>query len=122
MIWVNLADWDHCVRCFRVINIFLLQYTRQKKRKRYNYKQYTFFTLLITINMVIYMLVHASFSTFFKLTSHIVFNLHLHLPRHVQVRREGPGAGFGFTLSGSSPVFIKTVDRGKFHQHVLTSE
>ena len=33
--------------------------------------------------------------------------------RTVQVRREGPGAGFGFTLSGSSPVFIKTVDKGK---------
>ncbi|KAJ7382143.1 Delphilin [Desmophyllum pertusum] len=30
----------------------------------------------------------------------------------VRVRREGPGAGFGFTLSGDSPVFIKTVDRG----------
>ena len=32
--------------------------------------------------------------------------------RTVQVTRKGPGAGFGFTLSGSSPVFIKTVDRG----------
>ena len=33
--------------------------------------------------------------------------------RTVRIIREGPGSGFGFTLSGDSPVFVKSVDRGK---------
>ena len=57
--------------------------------------------------------------TFLQMASYTVSDLILGILeltscyRTVQVRREGPGAGFGFTLSGSSPVFIKTVDRGK---------
>lgn len=33
--------------------------------------------------------------------------------RTVRIIRAGPGSGFGFTLSGDSPVFVKSVDRGK---------
>lgn len=33
--------------------------------------------------------------------------------RTVRIIREGPVSGFGFTLSGDSPVFVKSVDRGK---------
>jgi len=45
-------------------------------------------------------------------SAHVLFFALFFSLRTVEVRREGPGAGFGFTLSGSSPVFIKNVDRG----------
>ena len=45
-------------------------------------------------------------------SAHVLFLHSFFALRTVEVRREGPGAGFGFTLSGGSPVFIKNVDRG----------
>ncbi|EDO47906.1 predicted protein [Nematostella vectensis] len=33
-------------------------------------------------------------------------------PRSVPIKRGGPGAGFGFTLTGNAPVCVRSVDKG----------
>lgn len=78
------------------------------------------FSCLIVLKLYIifwlkYSMWYTCYLSFLKATSLILLSIQgsTFCYRTVQIRREGPGAEFGFTLSGSSPVFIKTVDRGK---------
>jgi C-terminal processing protease CtpA/Prc len=46
-----------------------------------------------------------------QLGLHLTYFFKLCFLRTVRVKR-GTGSGFGFTLSGDTPVFVKSVDRG----------